>query len=102
MERQGLVPPRRKEYCLSEDSALGSFRYFVLRKRASGAEDISIPEIWALRMRNLMQGLAGLREEWYTDVNNDVEVEWIPISLEEEAPAEPIRRVPKEEEIDRS
>ena len=96
MERQGLVPTRRKEYCLSEDSALGSFHYCVLRKRASGAENFSIPEMWALRMRNLMQGLAGLREEWYTDENTDVEVEWIPISLAEEAPAERIRRLLKE------
>jgi len=47
-------------------------------------------------MRNLMQGLAGLREEWYADVNNDVEVEWIPISLEEEAPVEGIRRLLKD------
>ena len=52
--------------------------------------------MWALRMRNLMQGLAGLREEWYTDENTDVEVEWIPISLAEEAPAERIRRLLKE------
>ena len=43
-----------------------------------------------------MQGLAGLREEWYADVNNDVEVEWIPISLEEEAPVEGIRRLLKD------
>ena len=96
MERQGLVSPRRKEYFLSEDSALGSFPYCVLRKRASGAENFSIPELWALRMRNLLQGLAGLREEWYADENNDVEVEWIPISLEEEAPAERIRRLLKD------
>ena len=96
MERQGLVSPRRKEYCVSEDSALGTFHYCVLRKRASGAENFSIPELWALRMRNLMQGLAGLREEWYTDVNNNVEEEWIPISLEEEAPVEGIRRLMKD------
>ena len=96
MERQGLVSPRRKNYCVSEDSALGTFHYCVLRKRASGAENFSIPELWALRMRNIMQGLAGLREEWYADVNNDVEVEWIPISLEEEAPVEGIRRLLKD------
>ena len=95
MERQGLVTPCRKNYCVSEDSALGTFHYCVLRKRASGAENFSIPELWALRMRNIMQGLAGLREEWYADVNNDVEVEWIPISLEEEAPVEGIRRLMK-------
>ena len=47
-------------------------------------------------MRNIMQGLAGLREEWYTDVNNNVEEEWIPISLEEEAPVEGIRRLMKD------
>ena len=96
MERQGLVTPRRKNYCVSEDSALGTFHYCVLRKRASGAENFSIPELWALRMRNIIQGLAGLREEWYADVNNDVEVEWIPISLEEEAPVEGIRRLLKD------
>ena len=95
MEREGLVTPRRKNYCVSEDSALGTFHYCVLRKRASGAENFSISELWALRMRNIMQGLAGLREEWYADVNNDVEVEWIPISLEEEAPVEGIRRLMK-------
>ena len=95
MERQGLVTPCRKNYCVSEDSALGTFHYCVLRKRASGAENFSISELWALRMRNTMQGLAGLREEWYTDVNNDVEVEWIPVSLAEEDPVEGIRRLMK-------
>ena len=93
MERQGLAPISRKEYCLSEDAALGTFHYCVLRKRASGAENFSIPEQWALRMRNLLRSLAGLREEWYTDEDTNVEIEWIPVSLAEEAPIERIRRL---------
>ena len=96
MERQGLAPISRKEYCLSEDSALGTFHYCILRKRASGAENFTIPELWALRMRNLLQSLAGLREEWYTDEDTNVRVEWIPVSLAEEAPVERIRRLLKE------
>ena len=98
MERQGLAPIRRKEYCLSEDSAQGTFHYFILRKRASGAENFSIPELWALRMRNLLRSLAGLREEWYTDEDTNVEIEWLPVSLAEEAPIERIRRLLKAED----
>ncbi len=98
MERQGLAPISRKDYCLSEDSALGTFHYCVLRKRASGAERFSIRELWALRMRDLLQSLAGLREEWYTDEDTNVELEWLPLSLAEEAPIERIRRLLKAED----
>ena len=98
MERQGLAPIRRKEYCLSEDSAMGTFHYCILRKRASGAENFSSPELWALRMRNLLRSLAGLREEWYTDEDTNVEIEWLPVSLAEEAPIERIRRLLKAED----
>lgn len=93
MERQGLAPISRRSYCLSEESALGTFHYCVLRRRASGAESFTMPERWALRMRNLLQGLAGLREEWYTEEDTDVEIERIPLSLEEESPKERIRRL---------
>lgn len=93
MEKQGLVPIRRKEYCLSDESALGTFHYCVLRRRASGAESFTIPELWALRLRDLLRGLAGLREEWYADEDTDVEVEWIPLSLAGEVPAERIQRL---------
>ena len=96
MERRGLIPVGRKEYCLSEDSALGTFRYCVLRRRVSGAEDFSIPELWALRLRDLLQSLAGMREEWYADEDTDVTVETIPLSLAEEAPLKRIRRLLKE------
>jgi hypothetical protein len=44
-------------------------------------------------MRNLLQGLAGLREEWYTEEDTNVAVEWIPLSLEEESPIERIQRL---------
>ena len=93
MERQGLIPVNRKNFVLSEDSALGTFHYRVLRRRASGAESLTLPELWALRMRNLLQGLAGLREEWYTEEDTDVEVERIPLSLAEGAPARRLRRL---------
>ena len=33
-------------------------------------------------MRDLLQGLAGLREEWYTEEDTDVEVERIPLSFD--------------------
>ena len=98
MEKQGLAPIKRKEYCLSEDSAMGTFHYCILRKRASGAEGFSMPELWALRMRNLLQSLAGLREEWYTDEDTNVEVEWLPMSLAEETPIDRIRRLLKTDE----
>ena len=39
-----------------------------------------------------LQGAAGIREEWYTDENTEVEVEWIPLSLIDEAPIERIER----------
>ena len=93
MERQGIALAGRKEYCVSEESALGTFHYCVLRRRASGAEDFSMTELWALRMRDFLQGLAGLREEWYTEEDTDVEVERIPLSLDEESPEDRIRRL---------
>ena len=96
MERQGLAPISRKEYCLSEASALGTFRYIVLRRRISGAESFTVPELWALRVRELLLFCAGMREEWYTEENTDVNVEWIPLSLAEENPAERIRRLMKD------
>ena len=93
MERQGLAPIYRKRYCLSEESALGTFHYCVIRRRASRADVFTTPELWAMRMRNLLQGLAGLREEWYTEEDTNVEVEWIPLSLDEESPKERIQRL---------
>ena len=95
MERQGLVPINRKSYCLSEESALGTFHYCILRRRASGAEQFTTRELWAIRMRNLLQGLAGLREEWYTEEDTNVEVERIPLSLAEESPKVRIQRLLK-------
>ena len=82
LERQGLAPMRRRGYGLSEASSAGTFRYFVLHKRAAGSEALSLSELWALRMRDLLQGLAGLREEWYTEEDTDVEVERIPLSFD--------------------
>ncbi len=98
MERQGLVPINRKNYCLSDESALGTFHYCILRKRASGAEQLTVPELWALRMRSLLQDLTGLREEWYTDEDTGVEVERIPLSLAEEYPEVRIQRLFKDSE----
>lgn len=95
-ERQGLAPTVRKEYRLSDDSAWGSFHYCILRKRPTGEERFTVPELWSLRLRNLLQSLTGVRREWYTAENTDVETEWLPLSLEEACPAQRIRRRPKE------
>lgn len=94
MERQGIAPISRREHFLSEESALGTFHYCVLRRRASGAEAFTMTELWALRTRDFLQGAAGIREEWYTDEDTDVEVEWIPLSLKEDMPNERIVRQP--------
>ncbi len=94
MERQGIAPISRREHFLSEESALGTFHYCVLRRRASGAEAFTMTELWALRTRNILQEAAGIREEWYTDEDTDVEVEWIPLSLKEEMPTARIVRQP--------
>ena len=98
MERQCLVPVSRKSYCLNEESGFGTFHYCLLRRRASGAEQFSTTELWALRLRKILQSLAGLREEWFTEEDTDIEVEWIPLSLIEEAPQERIRRLIREAE----
>ena len=37
--------------------------------------------------------MAGLREEWYTEADTDVEVERIPLSLEEETPELRLQRL---------
>ncbi len=92
MERQGLVPISRKSYCIREEASLGTFHYCVLRRRFSGAEQFTTLELWAVRMRNLLQGLAGLRTEWYAEEDTNVEVERIPISLEE-SPRERLQRL---------
>ncbi|MBQ3757010.1 MAG: hypothetical protein II873_07840 [Oscillospiraceae bacterium] len=42
--------------------------------------------------QRFLQGAAGIREEWYTDENTEVEVEWIPLSMIDEAPIERIER----------
>lgn len=102
MERKRLSPINRKPYCLSEDSALGTFHYFVLRRRISGAESFPTADLWAMRMRRLLQGLTGIREEWYTDENTDVEIEWIPLSLIEESPMERIQRLLRDPEASAS
>lgn len=96
MERQGIAPISRREHFLSEESALGTFHYCVLRRRASGAEAFTMTELWALRTRNILQEAAGIREEWYTDEDTDVEVEWIPLSLKEEIPLARIERQPED------
>ena len=98
MEREGLAPITRRKHFLSEESALGTFHYCVLRRRASGAEEFSTTDLWAMRMHRLLQGLAGLREEWYTEEDTNVDVEWIPLSMEEESPAERIRRLLTDED----
>ena len=93
MERQGIAPISRKSYCLSEEAELGTFRYCILRRRASGAEQFTMTELWAMRMHSLLQSLAGLREEWYTEEDTNVQVEWLPLSLTEESPKERIQRL---------
>ena len=42
--------------------------------------------------------MAGLREEWYTEEDTNVEVEWIPLSLDEESPKERIQRLIRDAE----
>lgn len=98
MEKQGIASVSRKDYCLSEDAALGTFHYVVLRRRATGEERFRTAEMWALRLRALMQELAGLREEWYTEEDTKVSVEWLPLSLDLDAPAERLQRRIKETE----
>lgn len=101
MEQQGIAPISRKEHFLSEESALGTFHYCVLRRRASGAEAFTVRELWALRTRNILQAAAGIREEWYTDEDTNVAVEWIPLSLKEEIPLARIEREPADRLIDK-
>ncbi len=93
MERRGLVPIGRKDYCLSEESTLGTFRYCILRKCVSGAEEFTTAERLAMRVRDLLQRLAGLPEEWYSERDTEVEIERIPLSLTEEAPGIRLRRL---------
>lgn len=93
LEKRGLARISRKNYCLTEESQLGSFRYILLRRRISGPEDLSLSELWAMRLRGFLQAVAGLREEWYTEENTDVQVEWLPLSLAEESPRVRIRRL---------
>ena len=93
MERQGLVPISRKSYCLSKESALGTFRYCVIRRRRSGTEQFTVPELWAMRIRKLLQALAGFREEWFMEEDTKVDVEWIPLSLSDESYGARIQRV---------
>ena len=85
MEKQGLTPISRKSYFVSEESTLGTFHYCILRRCPSGAEQFTTRDLLALRMRNLLQNIAGLREEWYTEEDTDVEVERIPLTLGEES-----------------
>lgn len=96
MEKQHIVPVSRKEHFLSEESSLGTFRYFVLRRQVSGAESFTVPELWALRMSNILQALAGVREEWYAEEDSEVEIERVPMSLDEEAPEERLHRLLKD------
>ena len=93
MEENGLTRISKKNYCLSKEAELGTFRYYVLYRHISGSEELSISELWAMRLRGLLQGLAGLREEWYTEENTDVGVEWLPLSLIDESPVERIQRL---------
>jgi KUP system potassium uptake protein len=93
MERQGLTSIHRKNHFVSEESELGTFRYCILRRYATGIEQLSTTELWALRIRHILEGLAGLREEWYTDKDTNVEVERIPLSLSEESSGIRIQRV---------
>ncbi len=93
MERQGLTSINRKNYFLNEESELGTFRYCILRRYANGNEDLNTRELLALRIRNILRGLAGLREEWYTDEDTNVEIERIPMSLSEETAGIRIRRL---------
>ena len=96
MERQCLVPSNRKSYLLSRESALGTIRYCILRRRTPGAEQLTIPELWVMRMRNILRDLAGFREEWYTEEDTDVTVERIPLSLLKESSEIRIQRLIKE------
>ncbi len=95
MEKQGLTPIVRRSYCLSEESALGTFHYCVLRRTVSGAEEFTTRELWSMRLRSMLQALAGLREEWYAEEDTDVAVERIPLQLEEESPEARIQRLVK-------
>ena len=93
MERQGLTSIKRKSYFVSEESELGTFRYCILHRYETGSEELSTTELWALRISRILQGLAGLREEWYTDEDTNAEVERIPMSLSEETSETRIQRV---------
>ena len=93
MEKQGFARVSRKSYSLSAGAELGTFHYCVLRRRFSGAETLSLSELWTLRLRTLLQELAGAREEWYAEEDTNVEVEWIPLSLVEESPIERLQRL---------
>ncbi len=96
MERQGRVLIKRKDYCLSRESSLGTFQYCVLRKTAGRAERFTTAELLAIRVRDVLQRLAGLREEWYEESDTNVEVEWIPMSLDGDEPEDRIRRLFKD------
>ena len=98
MERRGLAPIYRKNGCVDDESALGTFHYCVLRRRASGAEVLTMPQRWAMRMRRALQGLAGLREEWFAERNTDVETEQIPLSFPWDDPGVHIRLLPGDSE----
>lgn len=86
MERQRIIPDSRKSYFLSDESSPGTFLYCIFQRRASGTEHFTTPDLWALRMRGLLQRLAGLREEWYTEEDTDYEVERVPLLFNEETP----------------
>ena len=100
MEKQGLVPAGRKDYCLSGESSPGTFRYCILRRRASGAEKFTTAELWTMRMRRLLQEWAGLREEWYSERDTSVEIERIPLSLARDPSSDFLRRLFGEEGAD--
>lgn len=83
LDKQGLLESRRIRPRLKTESGLGSFCCCLIRREAESLESMSAGEIWALRIRSLLQDLAGAREESFAQAGMDVLTERIPLTLME-------------------
>lgn len=84
LDRQGIFGDRQRRPYQETGTSIGSFCYCLIRRKAEIFESMSASEIWALRVRNILQELTGVREEWFADADTEVLTERIPLMLMQE------------------
>lgn len=96
--KTGELPPQHKEYSVYGPSAIGSFKFCMIRKMMPMEGELSSFDNMLIHTKYYIRRIAGNPAKWFGLETSRVIVEYVPLFLPRKGETEPLERVYKYKE----